>query len=107
MNKLYCNVDTCINNKNDLCARSSIKVDGCKATCENETCCASFGNRGQSYENAVSTNMDVIPETDITCDVKNCIYCGENNRCTATSVNVSGQGVNDSLQTQCSTFKAR
>ena len=107
MNNLNCNVQNCVNNKDNLCARSSIKVDGCKATSDRETCCASYGNRGTSYENAVSTNMNAVPETDITCDVKNCSYNSGNDRCTASSVSVRGNGASNSRETQCSTFESR
>ncbi|MEA5038894.1 MAG: DUF1540 domain-containing protein [Clostridiaceae bacterium] len=107
MNNLSCSVQNCVNNKNNLCLRSSIKVDGCSATNESETCCASYGNRGQSYENAVSTNMDPVPETDITCDVKNCSYNDGNNRCTASSVSVNGLSATSSRETECSTFQTK
>lgn len=107
MNNLYCDVHNCVNNKNDLCARSSIKVAGENADCDSATCCASYGRRGTSYENAVSTNMDPVPQTEILCEVSNCVYHSGENRCTASSVNVSGSSASTSRETLCSTFKAR
>ena len=106
MTYLSCDVTNCINNANEMCVRSGIKVDGCDATREAETCCASYGSRGTSYENAVSANLSATPETDIACDVERCRYQSDN-ACTARNIHIGGCGACECTETSCRTFEQR
>ncbi|OEF99461.1 DUF1540 domain-containing protein [Vulcanibacillus modesticaldus] len=45
---------------------------------------------------------------DVMCEVSNCQYWEQGNRCTASSINVVGhRSPSDSRETDCSTFVAR
>lgn len=106
MVKLHCGARNCANNRDDLCVLEDIRVDGCEACREDQTCCLSFRARGVSYENAAGEPVRAVPETEIACDAARCVHhcgCG----CGAASVRVGGDGACDCRETACETFQAR
>ena len=51
MNQLRCSAGTCAANRDGLCCRPEIHVDGSRARASRETCCGSFQEeiRGVGY----------------------------------------------------------
>lgn len=105
MTNLTCNVTNCINNKNTYCARAEIKVDGMNSRSKTDTCCRSFGDKGNSFTSSVDSD-NAVKATDIHCDAENCIH-NESCACVAESILVDGDGAGSSGETLCSTFHAR
>ena len=102
MTNLRCGVTNCAHNEECLCEKKEIKVSGDHADVPEQTCCSSFRDSTGSTKN-VSTGSASI-ETNIGCSAKSCLY-NEHEKCTASSIEVSGRGAQKSEQTLCSTFK--
>ena len=102
MSQLSCSVHSCINNRDNLCTRPSIKVDGVNASRPFETNCDSYQKRQSSFTDSVSYNH---PEstTLISCTVDTCSYYAAG-RCTAEYVNVVGGRSDTRHETSCATF---
>ena len=104
MTKLECNVTDCVHNADRCCCKSSILVDGHKASAAEDTCCASF----DESKGGVFTNLFKTPETrlEVSCDAEKCMY-NEDRRCVADKISINGDGAVQCGETRCSTFKAR
>lgn len=105
MTKLECHVTNCASNADDCCCRPDIQVDGaCACGCE-ETCCASFQEKKESYGNAIRHDVpnDALR---IGCNAVNCVHnaAGE---CDADCICVEGCGAGCKSQTECATFCCR
>ena len=82
MTSLKCSAHNCCYNKNSLCSRGSISVEGADARYADDTACESFRDH---------------------CKAHNCAY-NEHCKCTAASINVSGDNAHRCCDTKCDTF---
>lgn len=103
MTELKCNVTNCINNERNMCIRPDIMVDGSTAKSSCDTYCHSFNKRTDSMKNSVMGTPSPKKETDIKCSATMCSY-NTNNNCTATQVEVGGNGACRCSETECTTF---
>lgn len=107
MNRLECCVSTCANNQCGLCRRPAIKVQGQSSVNSADTRCQSFWPQGNSVTDSVS-DSPAEPDTDIYCTACNCVYNDEScHKCTASNVEIDGDGAHTMSGTQCGTFSCK
>ena len=97
MTSLKCSAHNCCYNKNSLCSRGSISVEGADARYADDTACESFRDQ---EECAVKNSADPCcgcETINIDCKAHNCTY-NEHCKCTAASINVSGANAHGRLQ---------
>lgn len=105
LNRLSCQVTSCLHNESNLCCLSKIKVDGPSASSSSGTCCASFAERNNSASNSTGNDC-ACPETKIDCKAEKCTY-NDNCKCEADNVNVGCccHAPKSMSETECDTFK--
>ncbi len=106
MTDLKCNVTNCTNNERNLCIRPNITVDGSTAQTSCDTYCHSFNRRTEGAKNSILGTPSAKKETDIKCSATQCTY-NSDNYCTATQVEVGGNGACRCSETECTTFTKR
>lgn len=106
MTKLNCSVTSCLHNEDRLCCLNSIKVEGTTANVSDATECASFEGRGrESYKNS-SGYEQPKQSLMIECMAQKCIYNADC-KCTASHIDVAGDGACVCGDTKCATFSAK
>ena len=102
MTKLTCNAVHCASNKNNLCCRPAIKVQGQQAQMPCDTRCQSFVDKGHEMSN--NTHQD-DPNTslEVKCTAMNCIF-NQNGDCQAKDIHINGAGARTYSETECSSF---
>lgn len=107
MTHLQCDVMNCANNKDNLCCRPNIQVNGPCAFGSEQTCCSSFLDATSSVENSIGYSMPNLG-LEIGCDAKNCVY-NQEERCNADEIKVSSEGEkpDTASKTECATFRNR
>ncbi len=106
MAELKCGAESCIYNKEHLCAKGDIMVGGKHADKYDDTCCESFVVRKEgrdAYTSSLSHPSIVI---SIDCEAVKCVY-NQNYKCVAEHVDIRGSRANDSKETACATFTER
>ena len=104
MTILKCSAANCIYNKDQLCSRGNIDINGQNAASPNETNCDSFQERsGSSVTDRCSCGCG-CEKIQIDCQAHNCTY-NSDCKCTASSIQVEGSGAHSSADTKCSTFQ--
>lgn len=105
MNHLECSVSTCVNYKEGLCCRESIKVEGANAHSEKDTFCSSFQEKIYGVTNYA---MNQVPNErcEILCDAQKCVY-NSNGCCSADTIRVGGDGAANCGDTCCRSFRER
>ncbi|MGI6069884.1 MAG: DUF1540 domain-containing protein [Blautia sp.] len=101
MPNLKCTATTCVYNKEQLCAKGDIKVDGVNAQYVDETCCASFRERGE--ETSSGCNSCGCKTIDVDCKACECVY-NSNEKCTADAIDIAGANACSCQDTKCGTF---
>lgn len=101
---LDCSVNKCMYNKDCLCAKQEIQVDGASATSSEKTCCRSF--KEQSSDSATNACCNASRSTGVACEAVKCLY-NENHYCTANQIGIVGANATDADGTECATFKAK
>lgn len=108
MTKLDCSVRNCMHNKDDLCCRPTIKVDGTSAHRSDETSCDSFRRLHTDPPHVASLNNVGVgyeypnKSLDISCSAKNCSFNKESH-CIADHISIK----NCSDGTECASFVER
>lgn len=117
MPKLKCKVEQCAHNKDGLCAKNYIDVDGPEANNKKETCCKSYLFKDVDTFDYEFATMDASPtlQTEVYCDAIKCVY-EKGQRCYADRIEISNvnektpaeyQKSHKSGVTQCKTFEPR
>ncbi|MCD7866951.1 MAG: DUF1540 domain-containing protein [Clostridiales bacterium] len=108
MTILKCTAVNCLYNKSQLCSRGEIDVIVEQARVADETSCGSFLDRREAPSvNRRDCGMDCGCETiSIDCKAQNCTY-NEHCRCTAASIDVSGDHASACRETRCDTFACK
>lgn len=116
MSVLSCSAMKCVYNMSGLCSARKIHVDGTNAHESPGTDCGTFEERGikSAFTNMPNMNIggelrqvfdrdsiDMSPQ--IKCDAVNCSYNAER-ICHASNVQITGQGAETSIETECETF---
>ena len=96
MTLLKCSAHNCYYNKDSLCSKGSILVEGAEARYADDT--ASAKNTMDSGCGCETINID--------CKAHNCTY-NEHCKCTAASINVSGDNARRCCDTKCDTFDCK
>ena len=103
MTRLTCNASNCASNKNNLCCRPAIKVQGQQAKMPCDTRCQSFSEKG-SGEISNATHFDSgNPSLEVKCTAKNCIF-NRDGDCKAEGIHINGAGARTYSETECSSF---
>lgn len=104
MPALRCTAVKCVYNKEQLCSKGDIQVQGNHATKVDETCCSSFQERsGESNRSDGSCGCDTIKVGCTACD---CTF-NENKECHAGSIDINGSKACTSDETCCGTFRCK
>ncbi|MGN0322215.1 MAG: DUF1540 domain-containing protein [Oliverpabstia sp.] len=104
MTELRCTAVKCVYNKEQLCSRGDIQVQGDHAKTMDQTACGSFVERtGEDYSNDCSCGCDTI---HIGCTAETCKY-NEDKKCYADSVDIEGSHATEVQETNCGTFRCR
>lgn len=107
MTKLNCSVTSCMHNEDKLCCLREIKVEGTTADVSDGTACASFEEKGkESYKNSNCDCQKPNPSLAIECMAQKCIY-NDDYKCTASHINVDGEGAHTAGDTKCATFTSK
>ena len=104
MTNLDCSVCNCTYNKENSCCRDNIHVEGSTARMTEDTCCKSFAE--QKGEAGISSMESAVKQTNIACDVANCIY-NEECRCDAEHIGIAGRDACNCSQTECASFRCK
>ena len=103
MNQLRCSAGTCAANRDGLCCRPELHVDGSRARASRETCCGSFQEEIRGVTDMVM-GQTPDPRCEILCDAQNCVHwC--NGCCAAAEVHIAGNGAADAGDTACRSFR--
>ena len=106
MTLLKCSAHNCCYNKNSLCSKGSINVDGAEARYADDTACESFRDQKDGAAmNAVDSGCG-CETINIDCKAQECTY---NNKCkcTASAIDVAGCSTDGCNETKCSTFACK
>lgn len=102
---LDCSVHKCAYNKDCLCSKHEIKVDGETATTSDKTCCQSF--KEANCNNATNSTSNIASRsTGVACDAVKCLY-NDNHYCSANQIGIVGANATNAESTECATFKAK
>ena len=101
---LKCSAEKCAYNKDQLCSKSDIQIQGNHALTVDDTCCSSFVERtGDRNSMDCGCGHEVI---DVKCSAGDCEY-NQNNCCHAGNVDITGKSACSCDQTCCGTFKSK
>ena len=103
MTSLKCSAHNCCYNKNSLCSRGSISVEGADARYADDTACESFRAQEEGSVKNAADPCCGCETVNIDCKAHNCTY-NEHCKCTAASINVSGVNAHRCCDTKCDTF---
>ena len=106
MTKLSCDVSTCTYHCDHHCTRDSVLIDGRRATCREQTCCASFSAKLQNATNSTSCQKPKVA-ADISCKASRCMYNADG-LCNAKEIQIATFGCCDPCsadETACTAFK--
>lgn len=103
MTYLKCSATTCVYNKDELCSKGNIRIMGNDAVHASDTCCESFRERTDC--SASNSCMEGAGKKEIQIDCQACQCCyNQACKCTAGTIDISGQGAKDCCDTKCATF---
>lgn len=106
MTLLKCSAHNCCYNKDSLCSKGSISVDGAEARYADDTACESFRSQDEcSVKNTMDSGCG-CETINIDCKAHNCTH-NEHCKCTAASINVSGDNARRCCDTKCDTFDCK
>lgn len=101
---LDCAVTNCYYNKDRLCCRGSINVEGNTAEVKDATACGSFKEvSGESFTNSCKCSDSPEKKSDIDCAAEKCTY-NDNCKCTAGHVQIQGCDATSKTETMCASF---
>lgn len=106
MTKLGCDVSTCTYNRDHLCCRNSILVDGRKASQSRQTLCSSFAANEHNMSNS-SACCFPESETDVSCKAARCVFNADG-ICSAREIKISACGSSCpecAGETSCESFR--
>ena len=103
MTRLTCNATNCASNRNNLCCRPTIKVQGQEAKTPCDTRCESFSEKGCGEASNSVCFENGNPSLEVKCTAKNCIY-NRNGNCKAEGIHINGAGARTLSETECSSF---
>lgn len=99
---LNCTAVNCIYNKEELCSKGDILVDGESAEHSSDTCCHSFKEAADgSMSNSTGSGSASIY---VDCKACECSYNKEE-KCHANAIDIEGSNACECEQTQCGTFR--
>ena len=106
MTLLKCSAHNCYYNKDSLCSKGSILVEGAEARYADDTACESFRSQDEcSAKNTMDSGCG-CETINIDCKAHNCTY-NEHCKSTAASINVSGDNARRCCDTKCDTFDCK
>ncbi len=103
MPSLDCSVKNCYYNKENLCVRNDILVEGKNATTTDATACDSFKLKNDEFTNSCGCDAAPNASLKVACRAENCMY-NKNYMCDATHIDIGGITASKSEQTECDTF---
>lgn len=104
MPELNCMVTNCYYNKERLCCRGAINVEGDTAEVKDATACGSFRERSSdSFSNSCKCEEPPENRSDIDCSAEKCTY-NTNCKCHAPNVEIQGQNATCTTETMCASF---
>lgn len=113
MSEIKCNATACGYNKNRVCNKKMIKVEGLFSRSKLGTFCQSFKNAmldSTSMEEMASEMYDTISTepvgVSICCSANYCVH-NKNDRCQAPEIQVGGANAKYRSETECDSFKLR
>ena len=106
MAELKCGAESCVYNKDRLCAKGDIMVGGKHADKSDDTCCESFAARKEGKDVYTSSLSHPSVVISIDCEAVKCKY-NSNYKCVADHVDIRGLGACDCKETSCATFKEK
>ncbi|MDD3219497.1 MAG: DUF1540 domain-containing protein [Lachnospiraceae bacterium] len=100
---LNCSAVKCVYNKNEYCSKADIQVGGEDAQTSDETCCASFKERGHDSASN-STGETASAYTQVQCEACTCVH-NDQEECHADAIDICGCNACDCMETKCGTYK--
>ena len=87
MTILKCSAHNCYYNKDSLCSKGAINVEGADARYADDTACESFRDQKEDSATNAADSGCGCETINIDCKAHNCTY-NEHCKCTAASINV-------------------
>ncbi len=104
MPALKCTAVKCVYNKEQLCSKGDIQVQGDHAQSMDETACGSFRERSDSnFANDTGCGCSTI---EVGCTACTCKF-NEDKCCHAGAIDITGASACTSKETCCSTFQCK
>ena len=103
MTILQWSAHNCYYNKDSLCSKGAINVEGADARYADDTACESFRDQKEGSATNAADSGCGCETINIDCKAHNCTY-NEHCKCTAASINVSGDNAHRCCDTKCDTF---
>ncbi len=104
MTDLTCSAECCIHNSDRCCCKGDILVEGARATCCSDTCCASFDERAEGC--AVNKYETPSRALNVSCEAVSCVF-NEGKKCTAEEISIAGHQAKNPEQTECASYQSR
>lgn len=101
---LSCSARTCVYNKEDMCSKADITVEGAGARTADQTCCSSFKER--TVDGMKSSCGEAAPDTEVACQACGCAY-NEDACCHAGEIHISGSHACCCTETECGSFRCK
>lgn len=101
---LSCNVKNCYYNKEEMCCREGINVEGNTAEKSEATSCGSFKEKLEgNFKNSCKCGMEPDDKLTIDCEAEKCVY-NSSHKCTAGNVKINGVTATSVRETNCASF---
>lgn len=100
---LNCTVTNCNYNKDRMCCKEQINVEGNAAEDKTSTACGSFKEGTDTYSNTCKCSSEPERKTGIACEAEKCTY-NDNKNCTAGHVEIEGCNAKCCSETMCASF---
>ena len=101
---LNCSARTCVYNKDNLCSKGDIMVEGAGARTADQTCCSSFKER--TVDGMKDSCGGPSEHIDVGCQACDCTY-NEEKRCSAREIHISGSHACCCTETECGSFRSK
>lgn len=101
---LDCSVTNCYYNKEKMCCRGGINVEGEDAEVKDATACGSFRERkDDGYSNNCKCEEPPEQRSDIDCEAEKCMF-NQECKCMADHIQIHGSGATCTSETMCASF---
>ena len=101
---LSCSAKTCVYNKEELCCKGDIMVEGSGARTADQTCCASV--KARSRDSMSNSAGSAKAQNKVDCQACDCTF-NKDRCCDAHEIHISGSHACQCSETECGSFRCK